>query len=333
MKAAVLESFGAPLRIARLPVPKPEAGEVLVRVRAVGLCGSDLKLLSGATPGTVLPLVPGHEVAGELVSAVGAWPEGQRVACYPYEACGTCGWCRDGQEVLCPDARRIGRNRPGGLAEYAVMRRTSLVAFGAWTALADAAVAMDAVMTPWHALRHRASLQREESVLVIGAGGLGLHAVQVARAEGGRVAVVDPLASRREHALRLGAEKAADPADEAGLREWLGRGADVVLEASGTSGGLELGLRLVRRGGRVAFCGYRPGLEVTVDSARLAMDELTLLGCRAGRYDDAVAALAAVEKREIQPVIGRRLSLEQVNEGVAMLREGDVVGRVVIEFP
>lgn len=333
MTAAVLEAFAAPLRLLEVPVSEPADDEVLIRVRAVGLCGSDLKLMAGDTPGTALPLVPGHEVSGELVEPAGVWPRGQRVACYPYESCGSCAWCGAGQQMLCPSARRIGRNRPGGLAEFVVMRRSSLVAFGEATPFRDAAVAMDAVMTPWHALHHRARLQRGEAVLVVGAGGLGLHAVQIARAAGARVAAVDPAPARREHALRLGAERTADPSDEAALRAWAGDGADVVVEASGTCAGFELGLRQLRRGGRLASCGYRPGLELAVDSARLAMDELTILGCRAGRFEDAAAALAAVERRAILPVVGQTLPLERVNEGFARLREAEVAGRVVIEFP
>jgi alcohol dehydrogenase, propanol-preferring len=197
---------------------------------------------------------------------------------------------------------------------------------------AEAAVTMDAVTTPWHALCHRAAVQPGESVLVVGAGGLGLNAVQVARARGARVAAVDPAQSRRDEARRLGAEAAVGPGEGPALRQWAPDGVDVVIEASGTRNGLDLALRHVRRGGRLACCGYRPGLELTIESSRLAMEELTILGCRAGRFDDAAAALAAVEAGTIRPMVGGNLPLERVNEGLASLRDGSVVGRVVVSL-
>ncbi|HEY8583170.1 MAG TPA: alcohol dehydrogenase catalytic domain-containing protein, partial [Capillimicrobium sp.] len=129
MMAAVCRSYGAPLELERRDVPRPGPGEVLLRVDAVGLCATDLKTIGGAlAPGTTLPLVPGHEVAGTVVlSADDPALEGQRVACYLYEHCGHCTWCRADRPTLCPEAVRIGIERDGGLASYMVAARENLL--------------------------------------------------------------------------------------------------------------------------------------------------------------------------------------------------------------
>jgi D-arabinose 1-dehydrogenase-like Zn-dependent alcohol dehydrogenase len=327
MRAALLTGFSRPLQLREVPEPDAVPGEVLIEVRAVGLCGSDLKLLAGATPGTSLPLIPGHEVAGVVARDGDRLRRGQRVACYLYESCGVCRWCRRDQEVLCPSTRRLGRNRDGGLAEYVRVSERVALPFTDTISFAEAAVSMDAVTTPWHALLGRASLGAEDQVLVVGAGGLGLHAVQIAAARAVSAAVIDPVADRRDAALELGAGVAVDPGDAGRLRGW----PDVVIEASGTEEGFRLALECVAPGGRIACCGYRPGSSWTVDSARLSLGEISLLGSRAGRLDDAVAALRALEAGEVRAIIDRHYPLDEVNDAVDALRQGRTVGRVVVD--
>lgn len=331
MRAALLTTFGEPLELREAPRPRPADDEVLVRVRAVGLCGSDLKLLAGATPGTPLPLIPGHEIAGEVAEPAGDLRVGQRVAGYLYEPCGHCASCARGEDMLCPRARRIGRDRDGGLAEYVAIRRRALLPFGEELPFELAAVAMDAVTTPWHALRARASLRPGERLLVVGAGGIGIHAVAVAADLGARVLAVDPVARRRRAARRCGAEASASPADRRALREWAPDGVDAALEASGTRAGFELAVASVRPGGRVACCGYHPAVELSVASAHLVMRELTVLGCRAGTSADAAAALDAVQAGRIHPVVDRRLPLARANDAIGLLGAGEAVGRIVVE--
>jgi 2-desacetyl-2-hydroxyethyl bacteriochlorophyllide A dehydrogenase len=326
----VLRRFGEPLELAELDTPRPGPGEALVRVRAVGICATDLKLASGALPGVELPLVPGHEVAGELLEAAGGLEAGARVACALYDSCAVCDQCRAGRPTLCAEARRIGIERDGGLAEYMAVPEESLLPFGESLSFAEAAVSMDAVTTPWRALRARGALAAGETVAVIGAGGLGLNAIQVAMDCGARVAVVEPNAERRELALHLGAKLAVPPEQTQAVRDWAGDGVDLAFDGSGVPAGFEAALATVAPGGRVVCCGYRPGLDYGVDSGRLVLEEITLLGSRAGGRADARAALAAVEERRIAPPVMKTLPLEQVNEALDVLRSGSALGRLVI---
>jgi D-arabinose 1-dehydrogenase-like Zn-dependent alcohol dehydrogenase len=331
VRAAVLAAFGEPLEVADVPDPEPSPGEALVRVRAAGICATDLKVVAGDLEHVRLPLVPGHEVAGELVEPAAGLRAGQRVACALYDSCGTCPLCREGRATLCPNAARIGIERDGGLAAYVAVPELSLIPFGESTSYAAAAVAMDAVTTPWRALRERAGLAAGEAVAIVGAGGLGLNAIQVAADAGARVAAVETNAARRELARELGAELAVSPGELEAVRSWAGDGVDVALDSSGVPDGFRAAVDVLRPGGRLVCCGYRPGVDYAVDSARLVLDEITVLGSRAGGRDDARAALAAVDGGRIRPTVMEELPLAAVNEALDRLRAGSVVGRLVID--
>jgi D-arabinose 1-dehydrogenase-like Zn-dependent alcohol dehydrogenase len=330
MKAAVLTEFGQPLEIADVVVPSPAADEALVRVAATGICGTDLKITSGAFTTTPLPIIPGHEVAGTLTHDIEGLRKGQRVACYLYDPCGECRWCRAGEFTLCPKSRRLGFERDGGLAEFVAVPRRNLIPFSEMLSFEAAAVCMDAVTSPWRALVTRARVQPGEFVVVSGAGGLGLSGIQIARAAGARVAVIDPADSHRALALEDGAEVAVDASELDRIRTWAPDGADVGFEASGTRAGFDSIVSCMRPGGRVVCCGYKPGLEYGLDSSILVLNEITIMGSRAGSLNDARAALRALEEGVVKPRIMERLGLQDANRALDMLRAGSVLGRVVV---
>lgn len=330
MRAAILRSFGAPLELGDVAEPQPGPDEAIVEVRAVGLCGTDLKILGGLMDGTPLPLVPGHEIAGVVAAGGGDLAAGAPVACYGYDPCGTCERCRAGQDTLCADAPHLGFDRDGGLARFVRVPRRNLLPFGPAVPFEAAAVTMDAVLSPWRALHTVVGLRPGDRLAIAGGGGLGLNGLQVARGLGAAVAVLEPAAARREQALELGAELAVAPEEAGQVAEWSGGGVDVGFEASGARGGLDALVASVRPGGRIVCCGYRPGQEYGLDSRRLVLGEIALLGSRNGSREDARAALGAVEAGTIVPLIGERRPLEEVNEGMDLLRGGEVPGRVVI---
>jgi 2-desacetyl-2-hydroxyethyl bacteriochlorophyllide A dehydrogenase len=334
MRAAVLSEFERPLEITDLPKPEPLDDEVLIRVRATGLCGTDLKLQAGAFRATTrLPLVPGHEVAGEIVEGATDLACGQRVSCYVYETCGSCLWCRAGRPTLCPDRVRMGLERNGGLAQFAIVKRANLIPFSDDLAFEKAAVSMDAVASPWGALHGRARIRSGERVLVVGAGGLGINGVQIARAAGCSVAVVDPVASHRELALERGAELAVDPDDAGEIHAWSDIGIDLALETSGARAGFDTAAAALRAGGRVVCCGYYPGTEYGLDSARLVLNEIDVMGSVSASLPLARDALRAVEAGEVTPPIMEVVPLDAVNEALDTLRRGGVLGRMVVTPP
>jgi propanol-preferring alcohol dehydrogenase len=332
MQAAVCRTYGEPLALETRPLPTPGPGEVLLRVDAVGLCATDLKTISGAlAPGTSLPLIPGHEVAGTVVDGADDLV-GRRVAVYLYESCGHCARCAEGRPTLCAEAVRIGIERDGGLAGYMVAARANLLPFGDAIDATAAAVAMDAVTSPWGALHGRAAIQAGERLVVVGCGGLGLNAIQIATAAGARVAAVDPVAAHRELALANGAEIAVDPDQAAAgaVHGWAPGGADLALETSGRRAGFLTAAAALRAGGRVVCNGYQPGVEYGMDSARLVLEEITILGSRVGTLEDARDALAAVESGAVVPQIMRTAPLSDINEALDALAAGRVDGRIVI---
>ena len=332
MRAAVLIRFSEPLDVTEVPEPQPGEDEVLVKVMATGICGTDNKIAGGAFTDTPLPHIPGHEVAGVLVADDGDLKSGQRVACFMYRPCGVCRWCRTGEEILCPDPPRIGFNRPGGLAEYVAIPRQCALPFGDSVSFEHAAICMDAVMTPWRALNVRARVQPGESVVVVEVGGLGLNGVQVARAAGARVAAIDPAPAHRDEAVRLGAELAVAPEQLQRVLDWCPGGADVVLEASGFRQGLDSAAACVTPGGRLVCCGWRPDVEYGLQSRQLVLKEVSVLGSRAGNRSDARAALRALERGDITPIAMESVSLEDINQALARLKNGDVTGRFVVEI-
>jgi D-arabinose 1-dehydrogenase-like Zn-dependent alcohol dehydrogenase len=332
VRAAVLQRFNEPLQVSDRPAPEPAEGEVLVRVRATGLCGTDLKVVSGSLASIHPPVIPGHEVAGEVVGGSDDLRDGQRIAAYMYETCGDCRTCLLGHTAICPNLVRIGLERDGGLAEYMSLRRENALPIGNTVSFAAAAVSMDSVLTPWCGLRRRAQLQAGEDLVVVGAGGLGLNAVQIARFLGARVAVIDPQSDHRERACELGAELGVGPEGIEAVRVWSDGGADVVLDSSGAASGFRAAFHSVRRGGRIVCCGYQVGAEYAFESSRVVLEELTLLGARVGTREDARDVLRAVEDGAIRPAIMDALPLERVNDALDRLRAGEVLGRLVVDL-
>lgn len=332
MKAAVLEQFGSPLVFRSVPDPVPAPGEVLVEVHAVGICGTDLKIHSG-TFSLDLPRIPGHEVAGCIVATGPDVEEqrlGERVACYYYKTCQTCFWCTHDQENLCDNVLRLGFERDGGMAQLVVVGAAEAIPIPDGVSYEAAAAAMDAVTTPWRALRQRLRLNAGETVAVVGAGGLGLHAVQVAKHMGARVGVIEPSPERRQSALADGAEIAFAPSEAHDLLDWAQHKIDVVLEISGTASGLETAVSLVRNGGRIGVIGYRPGSELRMATPQLVLGEVEIIGCRGGSIEDAAAALEAIASGAVTVHIADTLALADANAGLDAISTGAGVGRIIL---
>jgi D-arabinose 1-dehydrogenase-like Zn-dependent alcohol dehydrogenase len=331
VRAATLRAFGERLVVGERERPRWGPGETLLRVRAAGLCGTDLKLVDGVLgPAIRLPVVPGHEVAGEVVGGDGLVPVGARVACHVYAGCGTCAHCVSDRATLCRRAVRIGLERDGGLAEYVAVPTSTLIPIPPGVPDEAAAVAMDSVTAPWAALHTVGAVQAGEHVLVVGAGGLGLNAVQIARGAGACVAVVDIAEGRLEAALGAGAELAVQPERLERVVAWSRDGVDLLVEMSGSSAAFGACLRLVRPAGRVVLCGYSPGTPYPLDSTAVVLGELTILGSRNGSYADARAALDAVARGEVAPTIDRIVPLEETPRALEELRAGRVRGRIVV---
>ncbi|HWG64313.1 MAG TPA: alcohol dehydrogenase catalytic domain-containing protein [Streptosporangiaceae bacterium] len=313
MRAARLHAVGD-LRLADEPVPVPAAGESLVRVTAVGICGSDLHWWTEAGIGDATldrPLVLGHEAAGVIEDGA---RRGERVAIDPAISCGVCRPCRDGYRNLCVNIRFAGHGRQDG-----AMRE-----FMTWPAdllhrLPDELSDADgAVLEPLGVAIHATDLGHVHlgaSVLVVGCGPIGLLLVQVLQSAGaGRVTAVEPLAHRRVAAENLGAI-VADPSELTGpaeLRDLVGAGADVSFEMAGTDEAVQLAMSAARPGGRVVLGGI-PGDDQTRFQASVARRKgLTIAMVRRMNevYPRAIS-LAASKRADLSTLVTSRFPLEE----------------------
>ena len=338
MKAMVLKEFNQPLQVEERPIPSPGPGEVLLKVQACGICGTDLKIVGGKLPGIIsLPHVPGHEIAGEI-AAVGPGVEGVRSGdrgiVYMYVTCRDCELCRTGHENICFSVRRLGFELPGGFSQFVKLPAYNFCRVQPQSPLHQMAVLTDAVATPYHALKSIAGVRQGKTVLVVGAGGLGLHAVQLARLAGARVAAVDVREESLEQARSYGAELLIHPErsePRQAVMSWTGGvGADIVLEGVGQNVTFSWSLYCLKRGGTLVIMGYDPLHPLEVNSKDMHYNEWRIAGTRATTKQELLELIALTESGLLKPVVARTLPLERVNEGLAEVRSGAQVGRVVI---
>ena len=339
MNAMVLKEFNTALVIDTAEIPEIGPDEVLIKVKACGICRTDLKIQKGLFDRRIiqLPHIMGHEFAGIVERAgsrVRGTAVGQRVVAHFYIACGKCRFCKDGRENLCSHITRPGFELAGAYAEYVRVPAANVVPFGDRISFEEAAVLPDAVATPYHALR-LGELKPGESVLVVGLGGLGIHAIQIAKALGGRVIACDIDEARLKIAYGYGADQVFNARDDARVEKVQDRtdgyGVAVCLDLVGTPASFTWALPATRGGGRYCLVGYAPNQPVEIDTVLYHVREWKLIGCRASTRQDLVEVVELTEKGLIKPVIDRVYPLEQANEGLRDLEDGKILGRGVLQ--
>lgn len=309
------------VEVKEVATPRPGPGEVLVRVRACGLCGSDLHFYRGELP--ALPNVsPGHELAGEIAAVgeeVQGWAPGQRVVVEPLWRCRHCQYCRSGQYQLCSQRKLMGTLAPGGLAHYVCVPGYSLYPLPDSLDY-DLGALVEPLAAAVHGL-HLAGLALGERVLVLGSGSLGLLAVLAARAAGAEAVATYRYQHQAEAALAVGAHRII-AADEAGGRELAAevgrRPFDLVVETvGGKTDTLQQALSLVRPGGRVCLMGLFTQ-SVGLNPLALSLKEVRIAAgtgyCRPSQHSDFEVALGLIvaAPERARRLISHRFSLEEV---------------------
>lgn len=335
MLAAVVCQYGGALELMDRPIPRIGAGEVLVRVRASGLCSTDLHLLSGRQPLGELPRILGHELAGEVVElghGVAGWQKGDRVTAAIDITCGRCRHCHSGQTQRCPTMQRIGFERDGGHAEYVTLPQANLVALPPELSYEGAAILPDAVACMYHSLIHQGGLSVGHRVVILGVGGLGIHGVQIARLSGAQVLATSRRQERLALAERYGAT-GVDPTRQS-LEETVaeftgGEGADLVVDNIGTRASVRQGLTILRPGGKFLVVAYLDE-SFEIPSVPLFKTEQQIIGCRGSTKQDLIDVVRLVRLGQLTPVVGASYSLDRIREATARLESGDLVGRIVL---
>lgn len=314
MRAVRLQAVGR-IEVVEVPTPAPGPGEILVRILAAGICGTDRHLFRGEFP-CAPPVTLGHEFCGE-VTAVGTGVRqapGTRIACDPNIACGVCDQCLRGRVNLCVHNIAIGIHRDGGLADYATLPAHRALPVGDLDPL-HAAFAEPLACT-LHGLDIGAPVPGER-VIVLGGGVIGQLAVQLARNAGAEVMLVTRHPAKRALAERLGATATAATEAEALAR--LGGGAELILECAGVAATVEMAPRLTRAGGRIVILGVLPkGEKVRIEPFDLLFREVQLLHSFINPFTQgrAVAMLRAGQI-DVAPLISRIIPLAEAPDGIA----------------
>lgn len=341
--------WGEPLEKRVYPDPSPTGREVLVRVTACGVCHSDLHIWQGyfdlgegekiriEDRGLTLPFTMGHEVVGEVL-AVG--PEagdvrvGERRIVHPWIGCGTCPECRRGEELLCLKPRIVGTWKDGGYSDRVLVPDSKyLVAFDGVPEDVACTFACSGV-TAYSALKKTGVARDDQSTLLIGAGGVGLQALGMAKAViPGRVAMVDTDATKRDAAARFGADLVLDnraPDAVRALKEWSGGGVDAAIDFVGRPETARFALDSLRKGGTLVVVGLY-GDRLPLPLPWLPLRILTLKGSYVGTLDDLKAVVRLAQKGKLPLLRVEPRPIEQVNAALTDLAAGRVTGRVVLK--
>ncbi|HEY4965368.1 MAG TPA: alcohol dehydrogenase catalytic domain-containing protein [Puia sp.] len=304
--------------------PSPGRGEVLVRVAAAGICAGDQYIYTGKNPYVIYPNIGGHEIAGTVaVTCEGdhRFTKGQKVVIEPFIACGRCYACRIGKSNCCVNLTIIGVHRPGGFADYVLVPVENIFPLPDDLPLWKACLA-EPVTIAIHACE-RSELDRNDIMLVMGCGPIGMNVIEVARERGAHVIATDVNEQRLEVAAVLGAETllADGSLEEKVLAITNGEGMPVVIEASGVPTVMEQAIRLVAAGGRVTMIGLiKKGKAISFEGLDLTRKELTIHGSRneKGAFPEAIRLLhsgclkfpemATLNKMDMAPEIFAQLA-------------------------
>jgi D-arabinose 1-dehydrogenase-like Zn-dependent alcohol dehydrogenase len=340
MKAIRLQSFGPPeaLKLDQIETPRPGDGEVLIAVKACGVCYLDVIVRSGMRSRAKLPLTLGHEIAG-VVAETGLgtkiFKKGDRVASVYRIACGYCRYCRGGRGEICDNRRGVGEHRDGGYAEFVTLPESVVATVPDAVPFEKACVCGCVVGAVFNGIVKSAKVRPGETVVVTGAGGgVGSHAVQIARVTGAHVIAITTSADKAERIRALGANEVVVVGRG---QEWSGeikeltegRGADVVIEGVG-SATFASSFKALAKGGRLVFVGEISGQPVQFNAALMIYKEAWLTGIQSPNAEELTQVLDLVAAGGIQPVVGQVLPLEEAARAHRMLSEQMNFGRVVL---
>ena len=329
MKAGRLHSCGEPIKVEEVPIAEIGPEDVLVKVKACGICHTDISILSGDLPPPKLPIVPGHEPAG-VIEAVGNTVKGlrvgDRVCVDSVISCGLCHYCVSGRENLCHTPLTLGFDWDGGWEEYMRAPAANCFILPEEVSFEEGAIITDAVATTFHAMK-RGEVKTGDVVAIFGVGGLGINAIQMAKAFGAaKVIAVDRKEVKRELGLAVGADEAVD-LNSPTLRKELkmlsgGEGVDVALEFIGLDSTIQKTIECVRKGGRAVIVGVYTG-NFQVSAHPLIVKEIDIRGVWTVLKQDfpPVIELVRSGKIDLSKSITHRIPLDEVNRGLEILEK------------
>jgi propanol-preferring alcohol dehydrogenase len=349
MKAARIVKVNEPLQVQELQTPTPKGTQILVKVQSVGVCHSDVHVWEGyyegiggqplktTDRGVKYPLTPGHEIAG-IVDGLGEQAEGfsknEKVLVYPWIGEGLCPACRIGEENLCDKPRSLGIYTDGGYAQYVLVPSYKyLVKIGNDMDTDTSAPLACAGLTSYGAVKN-ANLKPDDNVVIVGTGGLGLMAIQLAKAiTGAKIIAMDIDDQKLDVAKKNGADitinsKKEDPVKA--IMELTDKlGADAVIDFVNASKTVETDMQFLRRRARLVLVGLFGG-ELKLSLVMMPTRAYKIIGSYTGTIADMIELVSLARRGVIKPVVSNRFKLEQATEALTMLKDGKILGRGVI---
>jgi NADPH:quinone reductase-like Zn-dependent oxidoreductase len=343
MRAAVIQEHGGldRVRIEQVSDPEPTEDEVVLNVHSAGLNHLDIWVRKGR-PGLKLamPHILGSDAAG-IVLAVGGNVTnvsiGDKVILNPGLSCGSCEYCKSGEQSECISFGIVGMTRPGTFAEQVAVPARNVFPKPSHLNFDEAGTLALSYLTAWRMLMTRARLKPGQTVLIHGVGGgVALSALQLAKLAGAEVIVTSSSDEKLTRAIQLGAEhtinyRKVDDVAQCVRDVTSGRGADVIIDTVGAAT-WPIDFSAVRRGGKIVLCGVTSGPNVETNLQMLYWNQLTILGSTMGSDEDFRQVLKAVTTARLKPVIDSVMPLESVREAMSRMEEGKQFGKIVLKI-
>jgi len=348
MKSARIIGPNLPLEIVDLENPSPQDNQVVIKVKAVGVCHSDLHLWEGGYDlgdgqfmkvtdrGVKYPVTPGHEIVGsveEMGPNVQGFSKGDDVLVYPWIGCGQCPACRVENENLCDAPRSLGVFQDGGYSDLALVPHYKYLAKLSGVNPESATSIACSGLTAYSAIK-KSNMNSPEYLVIIGAGGLGLMGVQIAKAiTKAKIICVDLDDSKLETAKEMGADFTLNSKDPETSQKIISlcnnKGADSVVDFVNAPPTAKLGISVLRKRGNLVLVGLFGG-SIELSLVTIPLKSITIQGAYTGNYNDMVELLDLTRKGTINPIITKHYSLDQANSALEDLKARKILGRAVI---
>ena len=348
MKSARITAPNEPLAVSESDAPKPQGNQVLVKVKSVGVCHSDLHLWEGGYDlgdgqfmkvtdrGVKYPVTPGHEIVGvieEMGEGASNVSKGDEVLVFPWIGCGECPACKVGNENLCDAPKSMGVFQDGGYSDYALIPDSKYLAKLDGVDPDSATSLACSGLTAYTAIK-KSNQNSPEFIVIIGAGGLGLMGVQIAKAiTNAKIICVDLDDKKLETAKEMGAHYILNSKDSETSQKILSicndKGADSVVDFVNAPPTAKLALSILRKRGNLVLVGLFGG-SIELSLVTIPLKSIIIQGAYTGNYTDMVELLDLARKGTINPIISKRYGLDDANTALEDLKARKIVGRAVI---
>jgi L-iditol 2-dehydrogenase len=329
------------LRLEEIPDPKPAPNEVLIRVKAAGLCGTDVHMWEGTNQEGTFPFIPGHEWSGQVVDVgknVKTVSRGDRVVAEVPIPCHICNNCKDGMEPnMCANIELYGFSwgNPGGMAEYTLALEERLFKVPDNVSYEEASL-VEPVSVAYHGVwGSGGGAAPHDRVIVFGAGPIGLFAMLSCKASGAPVVIVEPQPFRRKMAQDLGADLVVDPTDgdlvEQVLDYYGGRGATMVLECSGSNRALAATLDVIGKQGRVVLIGQSVGRKIPIEIGKAIFERTTIVGSSGSpHFFPKTLTFMSRKLLDLMPVVTHQFALSDVLDAFELGKSGAGCAKILV---